>query len=523
MTEDLTPSLETVLAESQELYSLPAAAMEVLRLIRRPEIDVMALKETLERDPALTTKILRVVNSSMYGLSGQVSNLKQAIALLGIGPLKLLVLGFSLPPALFADQTADSLRRYWTESLNRATAARTIAEVYRLQGSDDAFVAGLLQGIGKLALTQQLGEAYTSLTAKIQLFPATGGDPLRDVEHAAFGFDNYTLTAAMLRAWKLPEQYARAIELQAKPHTIRTLRGDDARMPQILRLADLTGKLVGGRQLAVLPSLLEEGAEYVGMSRRGLNRVVTELQPKVDSLAEAMRVDLEEHRDYEQTLLDAHAELKLVSEQAAKQLMSLPIESDQHDRLCHELLSEANELTHSMRQFLAMRRSERLNVARGDGPQTGPRRPRSANARLPGEERLRTEAIRVSTECRASRSELSIVMFKALGETDDAAEALQSEFAANSPTEEAIWTSGSPLKAAVILPRVDRATAVRFADEAVAWFAGWAPQAELKAGVATITAVPNRFETLNLIEAAERCLSAACHHGNAPVKSIEVY
>src|SRR5688572_10211847 len=83
-----------------QLYSLPAAAAEVLHLTGEPTIDPRAIKACLESDPALTVRILRVVNSSLFGASRQVTDLSQALTLLGIRPLKILVLGFSLPKEL---------------------------------------------------------------------------------------------------------------------------------------------------------------------------------------------------------------------------------------------------------------------------------------------------------------------------------------------------------------------------------------------------------------------------------------
>src|SRR3972149_3698978 len=96
-----TPQLEPFLERARDLYSLPSVAPEVLDLTSQPKVDVRALKACIENDPALTIRILRVVNSSLFGLNRQVSDLNQALALLGIKPLKLLVLGFSLPPAPF--------------------------------------------------------------------------------------------------------------------------------------------------------------------------------------------------------------------------------------------------------------------------------------------------------------------------------------------------------------------------------------------------------------------------------------
>ena len=95
-----TTLLDRFVRRSGELYSLPRVAAQVLELTRDEHLDARALKDCIECDPALTGKILRVVNSSLFGLAGEVRDLNQALALLGTKPLKLLVLGFSLPDGL---------------------------------------------------------------------------------------------------------------------------------------------------------------------------------------------------------------------------------------------------------------------------------------------------------------------------------------------------------------------------------------------------------------------------------------
>ena len=123
-------ALDKLTQRAGQLYSLPAVAMKVLELTNHPEVDIAALKSCIERDPALTTRILRVVNSSVFGLNGQVSNLNQAVALLGTSPLKLLVLGFSLPNELFVGVQESVLTFYWRHSLTKAIAVRTLSRSF---------------------------------------------------------------------------------------------------------------------------------------------------------------------------------------------------------------------------------------------------------------------------------------------------------------------------------------------------------------------------------------------------------
>src|SRR5262245_12210137 len=213
-----------------QLYSLPAAAAEVLRLTGEPRIDPRALKQCIETDPALAARVLRVVNSSLFGPSRQVTDLGQALTLLGIRPLKMLVLGFSLPKELFAGLEAEVLARYWRLALVKAVAARELAEgLWRLPG-DEPFLAGLVQDIGMLALIQQLGEPYQKLLIHVQTY---GGSVL-DRELETLGFDHLVLSARLLSHWGLPASLCAAISLPPDEDRIDELTRDERTEPRIL-------------------------------------------------------------------------------------------------------------------------------------------------------------------------------------------------------------------------------------------------------------------------------------------------
>ena len=124
---DIASRVEQIAARAAALYSRPTVALEIVRLTSEPQVDPRVLKELLEKDPALICKILRVVNSSFFGLRCEVADLNQALNVLGNKPLRLLVLGFSLPDELFAEMAAEQLEWYWRTTLTRAVAARQLA------------------------------------------------------------------------------------------------------------------------------------------------------------------------------------------------------------------------------------------------------------------------------------------------------------------------------------------------------------------------------------------------------------
>ena len=310
---EVASQLEEIASRAITLYSRPTVAMELMRLADQPGVEASALKDCVAQDPALTCKVLRVVNSSLYGLHRPVADLNQAIGLIGIKPLKLLVLGFNLPDTLFAEVAARELEWYWTNTLTRAVAARLIAEQLWRQSGDEAFIAGLLQDIGILVLLRELGEPYAKfLTGVIE-----EKCHLASLEQDTLGFDHNQLSAALLERWHLPIALVEAIAAPKKLARLSRMTPPEGDLPQILHLAEMLMQLVGQRRLCVLSDLLEAGKLYRGMTKSKLAMLVEGLQPQVDQLAESLSLELSEERDYVQMLVDANRQMATLGEQIA--------------------------------------------------------------------------------------------------------------------------------------------------------------------------------------------------------------
>src|SRR6476659_10056345 len=109
--------------ECPTLPTLPAVAVQILKLTQSEHLDVQELGRFVSKDPALCTKLLRTVNSSFYGYTQSVSTVNQALLILGFDTVKTLVLGFSLVGNLAKNKTkAFDHRTYWQRSLYAATA-----------------------------------------------------------------------------------------------------------------------------------------------------------------------------------------------------------------------------------------------------------------------------------------------------------------------------------------------------------------------------------------------------------------
>ncbi len=208
MNEEL---LEKILA-CPRLPSAPAKALQILELVRQPNVNLNQIAQCIKADPALAVKLLRTVNSSFYGAGVPVSRIDQAVVKLGIKTVTTLALSFTLVGA--AQGTADcemNLDDFWRRSLYGAVAARAIATKVSVGSPEEAFLGGLLQDLGVLAMAQCLRGEYASIIQQ------TGQAALCRVEQEKLGLDHAQVGAALGRRWKLPLVLLNPIRYHEEP------------------------------------------------------------------------------------------------------------------------------------------------------------------------------------------------------------------------------------------------------------------------------------------------------------------
>ena len=341
---DITSRVEQIAARAAALYSRPTVALEIVRLTNEPQVDPRVLKELLEKDPALTCKVLRVVNSSFYGLRREVADLNQALTVLGNKPLRLLVLGFSLPDELFTEVAGEQLQWYWRTTLTRAVAARQLATELWQEEGDEAFIAGMMQDIGILALLRELGEPYAKLLAGvIQQRVRPGGTRARQPgirpHRAERRADARVATAATAGRCGGRSETNRP----AGPHDLGRRR--PCADPPPGRAACSAG---GPTAIQCPARIARGGRRYHDLTKGRVAVLVEKLQPQVEQLASVMSLELAGDQNYVEVLTTAHERMSSLSEEFAGQFRHHRSE----DEVYTELLNEAQELTIAMKAFL---------------------------------------------------------------------------------------------------------------------------------------------------------------------------
>jgi len=538
-----TATLDRFVNKAGQLYSLPAVALQVLELTEQPRIDARELKQCIERDPALTSKLLRVVNSSLFGLSRQVSDLNQAIALLGIRPLKLLVLGFCLPDNLTANLTSSVLNRYWYQTLIRAVASRELAHNYWKLPADEAFLAGLLQDIGTLVLIQALDQPYLEFLDEA----FRTGHNRREQESRSLGFNHCELSARLLDRWGLPNSLVRTIE--ASGRSANAPLNWAAPMADVLRIADLLATSLTQTETPEFGQLLSQVAATGLMDRQELAELIGNLEPQVVQLAEAMSLQIPKGADHHQLVVRAQKQLAAIANDAALALLSRPTLDDEDTAALWE---QTVSLTAAAASFGRPSEAPRAATATantgtantGTATMHRPHTPHWPSVSDTGldacspEELLARIDIRAAS-CRAARQPLSLMvvqidryddcqLVRGQEEADRLARTLFSLCRRlDTPLLECHATGECTL--AILLPDCDRAQAVTLGNQllrAARALDGGTPHRttsfSISLGIATNDLPARNFRGADLLAAADRCLHGAQHAGDS-LKSIGVY
>ncbi len=528
--------------------------MEVLKLTRDPQVDAKALKQCIENDPSLTGKLLRVVNSSLFGLAREVTDLNQALALLGTKPLKLLVLSFSLPDGLFVGIAGETLQWYWRRTLTKAVAGRELSEVLWQEPGDDAFVAGLLQDLGVLLLIQELGEPYVAFLEKAW----TQERDLAILEREAMGFDHTQLTARLLAQWELPERLIQAVSRQTDSDAgVPPLPSDDP-LRQCVYLAELVARLLTDEHSTVLRELMGADWRERGFTESQLEELVDRLQEKVRQLAEVLSLQLPDGLDYRDVLAQAHGQISEIAVEAAGDLLQFQQQQADNERE-EATLREVRVLSETLAQFSSTPAgvapdedqaaaaeakpadTETTDTApAGSGASPTPVRvlqqPQAAGEA--SGDILAHLTMAVAT-CRQSRWSLSLLLIglddrpqnpPPLGPGGSLVARRRLEQACLALEHSAMVCV--PLAGAsigLVLPDCDRSQAVRLGNQMLEsirtgtgeYLAG--TPFTVGIGAATVSLPPKNFSPESLLRGAERCLYGSHASGGNLVKSIEIY
>lgn len=200
----------------ERMPAFPQSVQKILELTRNINCQSRDLVTVIEKDPVMTVKILKVINSAFYGLQTKVTSVGQSVVYLGINTVKNLALSFAAVGVLPRKAIPNfDVQQYLLHSLFVAALARQLAIQYTKGAADpgDCYTAGLLHDFGKPVFAQYLGTEFAEAAALAR----DKGIPLHEAEQQVIGTDHAYVGAMLVRRWQFPQTMIACIEDHHNP------------------------------------------------------------------------------------------------------------------------------------------------------------------------------------------------------------------------------------------------------------------------------------------------------------------
>ncbi|GAB6057049.1 HDOD domain-containing protein [Desulfonatronum parangueonense] len=195
MTDDLRTERKGQLLAVKDLPTLPTVLEEVSKLLEDPQSSSQQIAKLISRDQVLSAKVLKMVNSPIYGFPGRISTIQHALVLLGYNVIKGLIISTSV-----FELMTKSMFGLWEHSVGCAMACHAVAREAGFKEPEEYAVAGLLHDLGKVIVALQMPQAKEEIDALVR-----SEDLLYlEAEKKVLGFGHDRVNAWVADHWNLP-------------------------------------------------------------------------------------------------------------------------------------------------------------------------------------------------------------------------------------------------------------------------------------------------------------------------------
>jgi HD-like signal output (HDOD) protein len=274
------PTIEKLISSiPTRLGSYAPVLEEIEGVMESPECSLVTVGQAIEKDPDLTSRLLRLGNSAFYGFCTRLSTIPETISLIGIQQVEDLILASSIVNqfAGLPDEFVN-MESFWRHSLACGIGARLLALERRLPKADKFFVAGLLHDVGRLVLF-----AHAPRLAR-DIFELYRKEPLllREAEARVLGYDHQRIGEALLQHWAYPPNLVQAVAHHHQPQSSEVAREEAA----VVHLADylVNAMQIGSSGERHVPPLNMNAWESLRFSTEVLSAIVTGIDEQLEAV-----------------------------------------------------------------------------------------------------------------------------------------------------------------------------------------------------------------------------------------------
>ncbi len=293
----------------QQLPTIPSVALKILALAKEKYASVDEISQVIEKDQALTSKLLKVANSPFYGRSFRVKTIKDAVVVIGFDTLRSIALSISIIDVFQRDKSQKRLmdEQFWLHCLACAICAERLSKRMGVPFVEEAFLAGLIHDIGKVVLDQYCHQDYERVLEKAD----SNYKDVSELENEIIGFDHTTVGRWLLEAWKLPPLLSEGVWLHHQPINKGWKEHESYQLGAVLNVADTIAHIYrigsgGDRKPRDLP---DETLELLGLTKEDINQITSDLHKNINEMANQIGLSGVEEETYFEALQTANLEI----------------------------------------------------------------------------------------------------------------------------------------------------------------------------------------------------------------------
>lgn len=328
-----------------DLPTPPQAALQIMRACSQENTNNEELSKIASSDPVITAEILRIVNSALFGFSGNIQSIAKAISILGLKALRNLALCIAVRDTLKEDAIPGfDTKLFWEDDLRRAVCARQLAKTAKID-ADECFTAGLLQDFGLLVMFYlQPDKASFWPELRVQ-----DPDARYASESKTFGVTHEQITIMLANSWSLPDDLASALGFH---HTVPNGDPKNPNLSTVLYCADWVSSIYSADDKSfVLATSKQLLAKSLDMTPENIDSLLEQIPAQVEEAATALGLRIDEQIDFDAVLREANIQLAYDNQSYQELTWRLQKTLKERDRLSAELKKEmrlAREIQISM-------------------------------------------------------------------------------------------------------------------------------------------------------------------------------
>lgn len=203
------------ISQIENIATLPDVAFRILEIVKDNSTSMEEISKIIEKDSSITTRILKISNSPVWGYPGKIDSIKRALVLLGLKQVANIVVAVSLYTAFTRLKPSEYFNRdkFWLHSAATGQIARLLTKKIGFNYQGEEFVSALIHDLGKLVLDQFFNKEFEGILKEAQ----ESGKQIFTVEEEVLGCNHAHVSAWILNRWHFPDSIVTAVQYHHNP------------------------------------------------------------------------------------------------------------------------------------------------------------------------------------------------------------------------------------------------------------------------------------------------------------------